>query len=72
MRSFQQSRSFATFSLSTVPVAVRNAVRAAQFDAAVSGRLHPVVHDVLMLDQAAEAHRQMDNGTVFGRIVLTP
>lgn len=72
MRSFQQSRSFATFSLNTVPVAVRNTVRAEQFEAAASGRLHPVVHQVLGLDQAAEAHRQMDSGTVFGRIVLTP
>lgn len=72
MRSFQQSRSFATFSLNTVPVAVRNTVRSEQFDAATRGRLHPVVHEVLKLDQAAEAHRQMDDGTVFGRIVLTP
>lgn len=72
MRSFQQSRSFATFSLNTVPAVVRNTVRSGQFDAAARGRLHPVVHEVLGLDQAAEAHRQMDNGTVFGRIVLTP
>jgi NADPH:quinone reductase-like Zn-dependent oxidoreductase len=72
MRSFQESRSFATFSLNTVPIAARNSVRAKQFDAAASGRLHPVVHDVLRLDQAAEAHRQMDDGKVFGRIVLTP
>jgi NADPH2:quinone reductase len=72
MRSFQQSRSFATFSLNTVPVAARNTVRAQHFDAAANGHLHPVVHEVLKLDQAAEAHRQMDNGTVFGRIVLTP
>jgi NADPH:quinone reductase len=72
MRSFQQSRSFATFSLLTVPVPVRNAGRAEVFDAAVSGLLHPVVHDVLRLDEAVEAHRQMDSGTVFGRIVLTP
>jgi NADPH:quinone reductase-like Zn-dependent oxidoreductase len=72
MRSFQQSRSFATFSLNTVPVVVRNTIRSEQFDAAATGRLHPVVHEVLGLDQAAEAHRQMDNGTVFGRIVLTP
>lgn len=72
MRSFQQSRSIATFSLATVPAAARGAVRAGQFDAAVRGDLHPVVHDVLKLDQAADAHRQMDKGTVFGRIVLTP
>ena len=72
MRSFQQSRSFATFCLNTVPVAVRNTVRSEQVDAAARGLLHPVVHEELTLDQAAEAHRQMDNGTVFGRIVLTP
>jgi D-arabinose 1-dehydrogenase-like Zn-dependent alcohol dehydrogenase len=30
------------------------------------------VHEVLALDQAADAHRRMDDGTVFGRIVLTP
>jgi NADPH:quinone reductase-like Zn-dependent oxidoreductase len=77
MRSFQQSRSFATFSLDTVPRAARNTVRAtllddAVLDDAVGRRLHPVVHEVLRLDEAAEAHRQMDKGTVFGRIVLTP
>ncbi|MEY9930849.1 NADPH2:quinone reductase [Catenulispora sp. GP43] len=72
IRSFQQSRSFATFSLDTIPMAARKAVLAEQFDDAAAGRLHPVVHEVLGLDQAAEAHRRMDEGTVFGRIVLTP
>jgi NADPH2:quinone reductase len=72
LQSFQQSRSFATFSLDTVAVAERDAIRAEQFDDAVRGQLHPVVHEVLPLEQAAEAHRQMDLGTVFGRIVLIP
>lgn len=72
MRAFRQSRSFATFSLDTVPVPARDAVRAGQFAAATRGELHPVVHEVLPLEQAAEAHRRMDRGTVFGRIVLTP
>lgn len=72
MRSFQQSRSFATFSLNTVPLAERNAVRAALFEDAARGRLHPVVHEVLPMRQAAEAHRRMDSGDVFGRFVLTP
>jgi NADPH:quinone reductase len=72
MRSFRKSRSFATFSLDTVPVAVRNTVRSEQFAAATRGRIHPVVHEVVRLDQAAEAHRRMDEGTVFGRVVLTP
>lgn len=70
--AFQQSRSFATFSLNTIPSSATAAVRAEQFAAAVRGDLHAVVHEVLPLEQAAEAHRQMDLGTVFGRIVLTP
>ncbi|MFF5297090.1 zinc-binding dehydrogenase [Paractinoplanes globisporus] len=72
MRSFQRSRSFATFSLNTVPVGERNRVRSGQFAAAARGELRPVVHDVLRLDDAGEAHRRMDAGEVFGRIVLTP
>jgi NADPH:quinone reductase-like Zn-dependent oxidoreductase len=72
LSSFQQSRSVATFSLDTVPVPARDRVRAEQFAAAARGELHAVVHDVLPLDQAAESHRQMDAGSVFGRIVLVP
>ncbi|RKR75947.1 zinc-binding dehydrogenase [Frondihabitans australicus] len=72
LRSFQESRSFATFSLASVPIARRNAVRAALFDDAVQGTLTPVVHEILPLDRAADAHRAMDDGSVFGRIVLVP
>ena len=72
MAAFQSSLSVATFSLNTVPEAARVAARIAVFDAAVRGEIHPVTHAVLPLDRAADAHRQMDSGTVFGRIVLTP
>jgi NADPH2:quinone reductase len=72
MRGFQRSLTFSTFSLDTVPVAERNRVRALQFEAAALGDLRPVVHGVLPLESAAEAHRQMDAGEVFGRYVLTP
>jgi len=72
VQAFQQSRSFATFSLNTVPAPERDAIRAAQFAAAARGELVSMVHAVLPLDQAAEAHRQMDAGVVFGRIVLVP
>jgi NADPH2:quinone reductase len=30
------------------------------------------VHDIMPLDAAADAHRRMDAGEVFGRIVLVP
>lgn len=72
LNSFQLSRAFATFSLDTVPVGVRDRVRAEQFGAAARGELHAVVHEVLPLDRAKDAHREMDAGRVFGRIVLTP
>jgi NADPH:quinone reductase-like Zn-dependent oxidoreductase len=72
LSAFQQSRSFSTFSLNSVPVAARDRVRAESFVAAAAGRLTAVVDDILPLEAAAEAHRRMDAGTVVGRIVLTP
>ena len=71
VESFQQSRSIATFSLASIPRDARDAVRSEQFDAAVRGELHPVVHSIMTLANAADAHRQMELGTVLGRIVLT-
>ncbi|AYG02442.1 zinc-binding dehydrogenase [Gryllotalpicola protaetiae] len=72
MRAFQKSLSFATFSLATVPPDERDAVRAAQFASTARGELAAVVDAVLPLDRAADAHRRMDDGSVFGRIVLVP
>ncbi|WP_433381718.1 zinc-dependent alcohol dehydrogenase family protein [Actinoplanes sp. CA-142083] len=67
MAAFQKSLTFATFSAATVPSEARRAVREEHF-----GSLKAVVHEVLPLDQAVLAHRKMDAGEVFGRIVLTP
>ncbi|MER6141991.1 zinc-binding dehydrogenase [Streptomyces sparsogenes] len=72
MDAFRRSLSFATFSSDTVPGPHRQAVRTSQFTDAAHGDLRTVVHEVLPLDQAALAHREMDAGNVFGRIVLTP
>jgi NADPH2:quinone reductase len=72
LAAFQKSLSFATFSADSVTGADRQAVRAEQFAAASRGELPAVVHEVLPLEQAALAHRKMDAGEVFGRIVLTP
>ncbi|MFC9653080.1 zinc-binding dehydrogenase [Streptomyces sp. NPDC056937] len=72
MDAFRKSLSFATFSSDTVPGPDRQAVRSSQFTAAAHGDLRTVVHEVLPLDQAASAHRRMDAGEVFGRIVLAP
>jgi NADPH2:quinone reductase len=68
MAAFQRSLSVATFSAATVSGRARNAVRAEPF---ARRDLRAVVHDVLPLERAVEAHRRMDGGQVFGRIVLT-
>lgn len=72
LAGFQLSRSFGTFSLDSVAADDRDRVREQQFVAVTRGELHAVVQDVLPLERAADAHRQMDAGRVFGRIVLTP
>ncbi|GAA0242821.1 zinc-binding dehydrogenase [Cryptosporangium japonicum] len=69
---FRQSISVGLFSADTVSASDRHAVREKQFAAAVRGELRSVVHEVLPLTEAALAHRKMDDGEVFGRIVLTP
>ncbi|RCK71192.1 NADPH:quinone reductase [Desertihabitans brevis] len=70
--AFQKSMSFATFSTAVIPHDARQAVRAEQFDAVRDGRLEAVVHEALPLGDAVLAHRKMDAGEVFGRIVLEP
>ncbi|WP_037574727.1 zinc-binding dehydrogenase [Phaeacidiphilus oryzae] len=72
LSSFQKSLTFATFSADTVPRPDRRAVRTEHFAAVAHGDLRAVVDDRLPLHQAALAHRRMDEGKVFGRIVLTP
>jgi NADPH2:quinone reductase len=67
--AFQRSLSFATFSANTVSEADRRAVIADLF---ANAGLQSVVHEVLPLEQAVLAHRRLDAGEVFGRLVLTP
>jgi NADPH2:quinone reductase len=70
--ALQRSVSFGTLSLGTVPRAELARVRTQQFAAAVRGKIHAVVYDIMPLDAAVEAHRRMDGGEVFARIVLAP
>lgn len=72
MGFFQRSVTVSTLSLATIDPREVAGVRADQFDAARRGVLRAVTHDVLPLAAAATAHRRMDAGEVFGRIVLVP
>ena len=70
--AFQKSLSFATFSASTVTEAQRMAVTADLLSAAARGDLKVVIDEILPLDQAERAHRRMEAGGVFGRLLLSP
>jgi NADPH:quinone reductase len=70
--AFQKSMSFATFSTDTVAEPDRRAAIAGLFAAAGRGELHSVMHELLPLEQAVQAHQKMEAGEVFGRIVLAP
>jgi NADPH2:quinone reductase len=72
LAAFQRSLTFATFSTDTVPAGERRAGVADLFAAAARGELRPLVHEVLPLEEAVRAHRKLDDGEVFGRIVLVP
>lgn len=72
LAGFRRSITFGTLSLDTVPRDELARMRGTMFDDAVRRILSPVVHDALPLTAAAEAHRLMDAGAVFGRIVLVP
>ncbi|TPW77777.1 zinc-binding dehydrogenase [Schumannella soli] len=72
LAGFRRSISFGTLSLDTIERDTLADERARLLAAAVRGELTPVVQEVLPLERAAEAHRRMDAGEVFGRFVLVP
>lgn len=47
-------------------------VRAGAWPMLADGRLRPVVHARLPLDRAADAHRALEAGDVFGKLLLVP
>ncbi|MBZ2199381.1 NAD(P)H-quinone oxidoreductase [Occultella gossypii] len=48
------------------------AVREQVWPLVASGQVYPVVHERLPLDRAADAHRLMADGAVFGKVLLVP
>ena len=52
--------------------AIVAAVRANVWPMLDDGRVRPVVHARLPLDRAGDAHRMLESGAVFGKILLVP
>ncbi len=53
-----------------VKALIANGVRGQIWPRVAEGRIRPVVHHVLPLEEAATAHRLMEEGQVIGKIVL--
>lgn len=70
--SFQRSLGFETFSLDAFALDAMNATYSEIFGAAASRRLLPVIDGVLPLHDAAVAHKRLESGDVFGKLVLVP
>lgn len=70
--SFQKSLIFSTMSLNIYDRTERLASLRDLVDMAARGKLEPVVHGVLPLEEAAVAHRTLESGAVFGKLVLAP
>lgn len=70
--SFQKSMIFSTLSLNVYDRAERLASQRELVDMAARGALETVVHDVVPLADAPAAHRTLESGAVFGKLVLVP
>ncbi|MGW5746683.1 zinc-binding dehydrogenase [Amycolatopsis sp. NPDC003861] len=70
--AFRKSLTFGVFSADSVSTEDRRTVATGLLAAVGRGELAAVVHEVLPLGQAVAAHRQLDAGTVFGRLALVP
>ena len=70
MKRIFKSLSLLFLSLNSIPQERKNTKLAEIFDRAVDGRIIPVIDKVYSLDNAAAAHRYLESGKVFGKIVL--
>ncbi len=72
LSAFRKSWSYGTFSADTVTEADKRAATAEHFAAAARGELRSFAHQQLPLERAADAHRMLETGEVFGMVVLAP
>jgi NADPH:quinone reductase-like Zn-dependent oxidoreductase len=69
---FKKSPTLSLFSLDTIDVKERAAAMKELFDWTSQGRLKPVIHDTLPLENASAAHTRLEAGEAFGKLVLAP
>lgn len=72
LQCFTKSLTYSLLSLDSVPQEERLTVATALFAEAARGELKPHIVQVLPLREAAEAHRALEAGGFFGKVVLKP
>ncbi|MFI5436338.1 zinc-binding alcohol dehydrogenase family protein [Rhodococcus baikonurensis] len=72
LQRFQQSLTFSSLSLDTLSQQTRIATYREIFASAEQGTLVPVIDEAFSLDDAASAHRLLESGSVFGKLILLP
>lgn len=72
LANFGKSLTISALSLNSIPPAELAATLLELFELKKAGKLKPVIHASLPLASTADAHRQIEGGEVFGKIVIAP
>jgi NADPH2:quinone reductase len=72
LQGFTKSPTYSLLSLDSVPQEEKLAEVTALFAQAARGELEPPIAQILSLREAAEAHRMLEAGGFFGKVVLKP
>lgn len=72
LQGFTKSPTYSLLSLDSVPQEEKLAEATALFAQAARGELEPPIAQVLPLREAAEAHKVLEAGRLFGKVVLKP
>lgn len=70
IQRFLKSLSFICLSLNSISQQERNTALTEIFALCVDGKITSVIDSIYCLDNAAEAHRHLESGKVFGKIIL--
>lgn len=72
LEHFHKSPTLYAFSLNSIPLADIDREATILWEHVQAGRILPVVDSVLPLSEIVAAHRKLDAGEVFGKIILVP